>query len=467
VIDTQPAMGIVGLGVMGHNLALNMVDKGVRAVVYDPWPQVRARFAENPGPLEVADSLAALVEALPSPRSLLIMVKAGEPVDDVAAQLAPLLSPGDTLIDGGNSHYRDTMRREASLREKGLNFIGLGVSGGEEGARHGPSLMAGGDETAYARVSPVLEAIAARHEGAPCCALVGSDGAGHFVKMVHNGIEYAVMQLISEIYVLLRDVAGLDYPAMARVFRDWNETTVASYLVEITAGILDRADDLGSGPLVEKILDKAGQKGTGQWSSEAALSLGVPTPTITEAVFARNLAARKDERVAASAALAGPDAAKRPDDVDGFVEDARRALLCGTVIAYAQGLATIAAAANERGWAVDLAAVAGVWRAGCIIRARLLDDVMHAFEGPEPPANLLLAPYFGALVAEQQGGWRRIVADAVRAGVPVPGLSSALAYYDGYRSARLGANLIQAQRDCFGAHSYERTDRPGSFHTEW
>jgi len=473
-------MGVVGLGVMGRNLALNMADHGFSVAVYDPWPDARTRFAAGlNGSVDrvvLAETPADLVAALPRPRTILIMVKAGEPVDAVIADLAPLLEAGDTLIDGGNSHYPDTMRRENALRAQGLSFIGLGVSGGEDGARHGPSMMAGGAAEAYAQCRTVLEAIAARFApdtfDAPCCARVGGDGAGHFVKMIHNGIEYGIMQMIAEAFVLLRDVGRLDHPTMAAVFRRWNETDLASYLIEITATILDRRDDLADGPLVEAILDTAGQKGTGRWSSEAALELGIPTPTITEAVFARALASLKDERVATAAILSGPPVAASdpgaPWDPKGAeVEAVRQALLGAVISTFAQGLAVIRAGAREHGWDTDLATVAEIWRAGCVIRAALLDDIASAFRAPDAPATLLQAPAFAHRLMDVQNGWRRTVALGVLRGVPMPALSSALAYVDGARGAQSSANMIQAQRDYFGAHTYERIDRPGTFHTEW
>ena len=471
-MSDRKSMGVVGLGVMGSNLALNVAEKGYDVAAYDPWEEARSRFSTSLSTVEarrivLVENTAALVNALPEPRTILIMVKAGEPVDAVIADLVPVLRPGDTLIDGGNSHYQDTINREAALNAKGFYFIGLGISGGEEGARHGPSLMAGGAETAYANSRPILEAIAAKFEDEPCCALVGSDGAGHFVKMVHNGIEYGIMQVISEAYVLLRDLCGINHADMAEVFRAWNKTELSSYLVEITADILGRKDEFSDGPLVEMILDKAGQKGTGRWSSEAALELGIPTPTITEAVFARALASLKDERVAASSLLSGPDQATEPWDDEDAVDCIRQALLGAVVATYAQGLAVIEAAGRERGWAVDLSVIADIWRDGCVIRAALLDQVASAYKGNKHPGNLMCASDFARLHAATQAGWRRTLCMAVARGVPVPGLSSALSYYDGYRSDRLSANMIQAQRDYFGAHTYERLDRPGAFHTHW
>ena len=466
------SMGILGLGVMGRNLAFNLVDKGFTVAAYDPWEEARSRFAtaqveEGFAGITLADNPAAFIAALPAPRTILMMVKAGEPVDAAIEQLLPLLYSGDTLIDGGNSHYPDTMRREAALREKGFYFIGLGVSGGEEGARHGPSLMAGGDPGAYGRVRGMLEAMAAPYDGKPCCALLGGNGAGHFVKMVHNGIEYGIMQLIAECYGLLRELGGLDHDEMARVFGSWNRGELASYLVEITADILNKQDEFSDAPLVEMILDSAGQKGTGRWTSETALALGIPLPTITESVFARALAAQKAERVAAAEVIPGPEQKQSCENVSQLVDEVRDALLGASVATYAQGLAVIEAASREHGWAVDLATVAAVWRAGCIIRSSLLDDIMQAYQSDAALNNLMCAKRFVDILSRTQHGWRNTVSRAVKHGVPVPALASALAYLDGYRSARLPANLIQAQRDYFGAHTYERTDRPGVFHTKW
>lgn len=464
--------GIVGLGVMGRNLALNMAEKGFSVAAYDPWQEAREKFAAGltHGEAErivVAETPGDLISALAGPRTILIMVKAGKPVDSVIESMLPHLEKGDTLIDGGNSHYLDTIRREAELERKGYHFIGLGISGGEEGARHGPSLMAGGARAAYDRARPVLEAIAARFDGTPCCARVGGDGAGHFVKTIHNGIEYGVMQVIAEAYMLLRDAGGLTHAEMAETFRRWNRSELSSYLVEITAAILDRKDEFTQAPLVEMILDKAGQKGTGRWSSEAALELGMPIPTITESVFARALSALKEERISAGKLVAGPSSEPEIGNRDAFVENVRQALLGATIVTYAQGLAVIDAASEARNWSVDLGLVAAIWRAGCVIRARLLDEVMRAYRDPGIPRNLICAPSFTALLASAQDGWRQAVCSAIQRGIPVPGLSSALAFFDGYRSPQLWANMIQAQRDYFGAHTYERTDRKGSFHTEW
>lgn len=466
------AVGLVGLGVMGRNLVLNLAESGFAVAAYDTWDDARGVFArlmdaDDTIHATLTYSLPELVDLLPAPRAILMMVKAGEPVDTLIAELAPLLERGDILIDGGNSHYRDTIRREAALAEKGIAFLGLGVSGGETGARHGPALMAGGSPAAYAVVQGMLEAVAAKFGDEPCCALFGGDGAGHFVKMVHNGIEYGLMQAIAETYGLLRDVFHVDHSEMAAIFRRWNDSALSSYLIEITADILDTSDDLTSGPLVEAILDTAGQKGTGRWSSEAALALGIPAPTIAEAVFARAMASQKDERAAASNVLAGPSANVDAAADAAAVEALRQALLGTFVATYAQGMALIDAGGRGHGWQIDLAAVAAVWRNGCVIRAALLEDVAGFYRNGGDLRNLMCAPPFAAILGGVQDGWRDTVALAVRAGMPVPGLGSALAYYDGYRKAHGWANLIQAQRDCFGAHTYERLDRPGVFHTEW
>jgi len=464
-------VGVVGLGVMGRNLALNMVEKGFGVIAYDPWARAREKFINSLSSDEaelvvVADSYKAMVEAVEVPRTVLVMVKAGELVDDVICALTPYLLAGDILIDGGNSHYVDTIRRETQLKKQGMYFLGLGVSGGEKGARHGSSLMAGGDPTAYEIARPVLEAIAARFDNIPCCALLGPNGAGHFVKMIHNGIEYGVMQLITEIYLLLRDVVGLNYESMANVFHKWDQTELASYLVEITSNILKKIDEETGAPLLEMILDKAGQKGTGRWSSEAALATHIPSPTITEAVFARAMASLKEERVAASGILVGPMTSPTVSQSEEFIDALRQALLMATIITYAQGLAVIQAASRENSWCIELGQVASIWRAGCVIRASLLGDVMRAYQDDQPQ-NLMLAKTISKTLETAQGGLRLAISKAVDAGIPVPGLSSALAYFDGYRSAKSGANLIQAQRDSFGAHTYERIDQPGIFHSQW
>jgi 6-phosphogluconate dehydrogenase len=393
------------------------------------------------------------------------MVRAGRPVDQVLDELAPHLDEGDVLIDGGNSFFEDTRRRERSLAERGLRLLGTGISGGEEGALHGPSIMPGGTAEAYAALEGILTAIAAQVDGVPCCALVGPDGAGHYVKMVHNGIEYADMQLIAEAYDLLGQGLGMGAGELAAVFEDWNQGDLDSFLIETTAKVL-RQVDAGSGqPLVEVILDEAEQKGTGRWTAQSALELGVPITGITEAVFARALSAQKAQRVAASRLLPGPSG--RPATGDRLVDDVRDALYASKVVAYAQGFEQMAAAAEQYGWHVDLGSMATIWRGGCIIRARFLGRIKEAYERQPDLRNLLLADYFRDAVAGAQHAWRRVVATAVQLGVPTPAFASSLAYYDGYRRERSAANLIQGLRDFFGAHTYRRVDRPGSFHTRW
>ena len=394
------------------------------------------------------------------------MVKAGDAVDAQIAALQPLLATGDMIIDGGNSHYADTMRRERAAAGPGLGFLGAGVSGGEAGARHGPSIMVGGAASAFGRVQPMFEAIAARIDDVPCCARLGPDGAGHFVKMLHNGIEYADMQLIAEVYALLRGPGGMAVAELQATFAAWNEGELDSYLIEITAAILGTEDPETEGPLVDVILDRAGEKGTGRWASVAALDLGVPAPTIAAAVFARALSALKPERVAA-APLFPRERAPFAGDRSRLAATLHDALLAAKLGAYAQGFAVIAGASRAHDWSVDAAEVARIWRGGCIIRARFLDRVAAAFRGEPALANLLLDPYFRDRMTAAEGALREAVGLAAAHGVPVPALASALAYFDGYRSAQLPANLIQAQRDYFGAHTFERTDRPGAFHFDW
>ncbi|WP_373237861.1 NADP-dependent phosphogluconate dehydrogenase [Cohaesibacter celericrescens] len=468
-------IGIVGLGVMGRNLALNFADKGFEVAVFDPWEKARESFAEQLAnevntdltkQVTLVDSKRSLVDELASPRFILFMVKAGEPVDAMIQSFIPLLKRGDSLIDGGNSHFQETIIRERLLNEKGMHFFGIGISGGEEGARNGPSMMAGGNKDAYERARPMLDAIAAKYEDAPCCALVGSDGAGHFVKTVHNGIEYAIMQILSEAYMIMRDVYHLDAQWCGRVFDEWNETDLQSYLIEISAKVLQKKDDLGSGALIDMIMDNAGQKGTGRWSSEAALHYGVPAITIAESVFARSMAAMKDERVFASAKLEGPrcNAAVAAGSSIGSL---RNAVVAAVIVAYAQGLGLITAASKEQKWDIDITEVAKIWRNGCVIRASMLDDIAKAYLETPDLANLMCAPVFAQKLADCQKDWRSCLHLAIKQGVPIPALSSAVAYYDGYRSARLSANLLQGQRDFFGAHTYERIDREGLFHTQW
>jgi 6-phosphogluconate dehydrogenase len=461
-------IGLIGLGVMGQNLALNIADNGFPIAVYNRTPSKTEAFAASEAaqalPVAGHGELGALVAGVRRPRALILMVQAGEATDRQIEALVPLLEPGDLIIDGGNAHYHDTMRRDQALRAKGFRYVGTGVSGGEEGARHGPSIMAGGEADAFARVAEVFQAIAAKVEDRPCCAHLGPDGAGHFVKMMHNGIEYADMQLIAETYALMQQVLGLDYPAMQAAFAEWHRGDLDSYLIEITADILGKTDPETGRPMVEVILDRAGQKGTGGWAVRAAVDLGVPATTIAEAVGARGLSALKHEREHAATQLRGVTGG---GDHAISLDALRDALLAAKVCAYAQGFAVMAAASEAHGWRLDFGTIAAIWRGGCIIRARFLDRIADAYGRDPTLANLLLDPYFAEILAQAQPGWRAVVAAAAIRGVPVPALGSALAYFDGYRSARLPANLLQAQRDYFGAHTYERVDRPGSFHTDW
>ena len=454
---------------MGQNLARNVAHKGFPIAVHNRTTAktdefIAAHGAE--GDIVGSSSTADFVSKLTPPRAIMIMVKAGKPVDDVINELKPLLTKGDLLIDGGNSYFEDTERRVKELEADGLGFLGTGVSGGEEGALNGPSIMPGGSRDAYNVVQEIFTKISAQVDGTPCCTYIGAGGSGHYVKMVHNGIEYADMQLIAEAYDLLKNAAGLSNADLARVFSEWNDGDLDSFLIEITATIFGRKNDLGDGYLVDSVLDKAAQKGTGKWTSQSALDLGIPVTAITEAVFARCLSALKDQRVAASAVLPGPTHTPATDSAS-FVTDVRDALYASKVVAYAQGFDQILAAAKEHGWSLDPGKIATIWRGGCIIRARFLDRIKDAYDQNADLPNLLLAPYFTDAIRNSQDGWRRVVAKAAELGIPVPAFSSALAYYDGYRRERLPANLIQAQRDLFGAHTYERTDRPGSFHSDW
>jgi len=465
-------MGVIGLGVMGQNLALNIERNGFGVAGFDLSPEKMRNLA---GKFEghrivLSENLAAMVEALESPRKILLMVPAGKPVDDVIAVLEGLLTPGDILIDGGNSFFKDTERRYRALAGRGIRYVGTGVSGGEEGALWGPAIMPGGASEAWPEVKPVFQAIAAKAEdGKPCCEWIGDGGAGHFVKMVHNGIEYADMQMIAEAYQLLERGLGLSATEMAAVFQQWNETDLNSYLIEITGSILAKADPETGRPMVDVILDTAGQKGTGKWTSQIALDLGSPSPTIAEAVFARFVSAIKEDRVAASRVLGGPSGRFEALDRGGFIEAIRQALYASKICSYAQGFELMTFASKEYGFNLQFGDIASIWRAGCIIRARFLSRIREAYERHPGLTNLLLDPHFKAAIDQNQQAWRSVVAEAVRAGLPVPAFSSALAYYDSYRSARLPANLLQAQRDFFGAHTYERVDRPRGvfFHTEW
>jgi 6-phosphogluconate dehydrogenase len=468
---TDADIGLIGLAVMGQNLVLNMNDHGFKVAVYNRTVSTVDDFINGSAKgtrIIGAHSLEELVGALKRPRRVMLLVKAGQPVDDFIDTLSPLLEAGDIIIDGGNSNYNDTIRRTATVESHGLLYIGTGVSGGEEGARRGPSIMPGGSPDAWPHVQPIFQAIAAKVEdGSPCCDWVGENGAGHFVKMVHNGIEYGDMQLICESYQLLKEGLGLDHDAMHQVFAEWNAGKLDSYLIEITRDILGFRDEAGE-PLLEKILDSAGQKGTGKWTAMSALDMGIPLTLIGEAVLARFLSALKDERVAASKVLRGPDSSFSGDR-KAFIDDLREALYAAKIVSYTQGYMLMRAAAREYGWNLNNGGIALMWRGGCIIRSVFLGRIKDAFEREPALSNLLLDPYFKEQVEAAQAAWRRVVMQAVGLGIPVPAMASALAFYDGYRHARLPANLLQAQRDYFGAHTYERVDEPrGSFfHTDW
>lgn len=464
-------IGMIGLGVMGQNLARNMARHGYVVAGLDRDAEKVAAWTASAGKgerLVGVHSLDELTASLKKPRRYMMMVPAGKPVDSVIEELLPHLDKDDILIDGGNSHFEETTRRTRMLEEKGFQFIGTGVSGGEEGALNGPSLMPGGSPGAWPHVKPILQAIAAKvDDGSPCCQWVGGEGAGHFVKMVHNGIEYGDMQMICEAYLLLKEALGLEPPELHRIFADWNAGELNSYLIEITARIFTVKDDDGS-YLVDHILDTAGQKGTGKWTSIVALDQGIAAPTIAEAVFARCLSAIKEERVEAAADLRGPEE-HFSGDRDAFIEQVRQALFASKICSYAQGFALMKSASDEWGWDLQFGDISLLWREGCIIRAGFLKNIKTAFDQNPALPNLLQDAFFRKAIHGNQGGWRNAVAEAVRLGIPTPAFSSALAYYDGYRSARLPANLLQAQRDFFGAHTYERIDRPRGefFHTDW
>ena len=465
-------LGVIGLAVMGENVALNIADHGYRVAVWTRTQEKVGRFIERQGGnrhLVGARTLAEFAGALAAPRRILLMVKAGAPVDEMLEQLAPLLSRGDVVIDGGNSLFRDTQRREATMRSRGIDFIGMGVSGGEEGARYGPSLMPGGARAAYDLLRPVLESIAAKTDSGPCVTYVGPDGSGHFVKMVHNGIEYGVMQAIAESYDLLHRGLGLTASEVAGTFAEWNRGPLESYLIDVAAKVLAVRDPETGNPLVEMILDQAGQKGTGKWTVESALDLGVPIPTITAAIDARMLSGLRGERLAASALLARTTTGRVTGDARQAIARIHDALRGTMICSYAQGLSLLRMASREYRWGVELREIARIWKGGCIIRARMLDTLMRAFERAPDLPNLMLDADIRPWLAEADGGWRYTVSAAVAAGIPVPAMSAALTYFDGYRSARLPQNLTQAQRDFFGAHTYQRLDRPdGEFvHTDW
>ena len=483
-------IGLIGLAVMGQNLALNIADHGFQISVFNRTTEKTDKFvAENPntpGGVIGTQTLQEFVTSLAKPRKMVILVQAGKATDAVIDGLVPLLEPGDIVIDGGNALWTDTIRREKALREKNLRFIGSGVSGGEEGARFGPSLMPGGDPTSWAELKPIWEAIAAKVDaktgkpipgatpghpvtgGVPCTTYIGANGAGHYVKMVHNGIEYGDMQMICEAYALMKGLLGLKPAEMSAIFSEWNQGKLDSFLIEITADILQQKDPVSKKPFVDVVLDTAGQKGTGKWTSTNALDMGVPAPTVAEAVFARCISAIKEERVAASKILKGPGKKYRGSK-KALLDAIHDALYCSKICSYAQGFQLMRTAQTEFNWTLNFGEIAQIWRGGCIIRAAFLQKITEAYARKPDLANLLLDPYFNSTVKKAQANWRKVVSLAAECGVAAPTFSSALSYYDGYRSARLPANLLQAQRDYFGAHTYERTDEPRGkfFHLDW
>ncbi|WP_269539548.1 NADP-dependent phosphogluconate dehydrogenase [Cerasicoccus fimbriatus] len=488
--EASSDIGLIGLAVMGQNLALNIADHGFQISVYNrttaKMEEFVAKHPDTPGGLVGSPTLEEFVASLKRPRKIIILVQAGRATDAVIDGLIPLLEKDDIIIDGGNAYWMDTIRREKDLNDKGLRFIGSGVSGGEEGARFGPSLMPGGKESAYKELQPIWEAVAAKVDaetgkplegaapgkpvegGVPCTAYIGENGAGHYVKMVHNGIEYGDMQMICEAYDLMKNLLGLSAPEMAEIFKKWDDGLLDSFLIEITAEVLAQKDPATGADFVDIVLDTAGQKGTGKWTSISALDMGVPSPTIAEAVFARCVSAIKEERVAASEILSGPNK-KYEGDKQALIDAIHDALYCSKICSYAQGFQLMRAAQEEYDWKLNFGEIAQIWRGGCIIRAGFLQKITDAFDGNPELANLLLDPYFKDTVAKFEGSWRKVVATACEYGIPVPCFGSALFYFDSYRSARLPQNLLQSQRDFFGAHTYERTDTPRGkfFHIDW
>jgi 6-phosphogluconate dehydrogenase len=462
-------IGLTGLAVMGQNLARNIASRGIPVVVHNRTTATTDAFLaglRSDEPLTGVPTVQEMVASLRPPRKIIVMVKAGLAVDAVLDQLLELLEPGDVVIDGGNSFFSDTVRREKRAAERGVALLGVGISGGEEGALRGPSIMPGGDRDAYALVEPIFNGIAAQVDGVPCCTYIGPGGAGHYVKMVHNGIEYADIQLIAEAYDVLRRVLGLSAKELADVFGQWNRGDLESFLIEITSVVLGKTDASTGQPLVDVIVDEAAQKGTGRWTAQDALELGVPAPAMTTAVYARSLSARRNERRHASGVLTGPSADAGSEE-QRFVTDVRDALYASKIVAYAEGFQQLSAASRQHEWNLDLSAIATIWRGGCIIRARFLDRIRESLQADPDTDSLLLLPDFRDALAAAQQPWRRVVARAIDSGVPVPAFSAALAYYDGYRQQRSPANLIQGLRDYFGAHTYRRTDDDGIFHTRW
>jgi len=466
---SKQQIGVAGLAVMGKNLALNMESKGFTVALYNRSPEkTKELLAEAEGKNFVGTfSIEEFVQSLETPRKIMMMVKAGGPTDALIEQLVPHLEEGDILIDGGNAFFPDTERRYRELQAKGIRFIGAGVSGGEEGALKGPAIMPGGQKDAYELVEPILTAISAKVNGDPCSTYIGEGGSGHYVKMVHNGIEYGDMQLIGEAYHLLKDVLGLGTEELHDIFTEWNRGELDSYLIEITADIFSKKDPDTGKPMVDVILDAAGQKGTGKWTSQSSLDLGVPLSIVTESVFARFLSAMKEERVEASKILKGPQTAPYDGDEREFVEAVRKALYASKICSYAQGFAQLRAASEEYNWNLNFGSIAMIFRGGCIIRARFLENIKQAYDKNPDLKNLLLDDYFGWVVTNYQDAWRKVVSVAMQRGIPAPAFASALAYYDSYRTERLPANLLQAQRDYFGAHTFQRVDKEGTFHFQW
>ncbi|MEH7387663.1 NADP-dependent phosphogluconate dehydrogenase [Bacillus sp. JJ1521] len=467
---SKQQIGVVGLAVMGKNLALNIESRGYSVAVFNRSYEKTEEFLQNEAVgknFVGAKTIEEFVNSLEKPRKILLMVKAGPATDATIDSLKPYLEENDILIDGGNTFFQDTIRRNKELESTGIHFIGTGVSGGEEGALKGPSIMPGGQKEAYELVEPILTAISAKVSGDPCCTYIGPNGAGHYVKMVHNGIEYGDMQLICEAYFILKNVLGLSTDELHEVFAEWNKGELDSYLIEITADIFTKKDEETGKPLVDVILDTAGQKGTGKWTSQNALDLGVPLPIITESVFARFISAMKDERVKASQVLSGPSAEGFDGDKQELIEAVRKALYLSKIISYAQGFAQMRVASEEYNWDLKYGEIAMIFRGGCIIRAKFLQNIKEAYDRDQQLANLLLDPYFKEIAEGYQASLRKVISLAIEKGIPVPSFSSAIAYYDSYRTETLPANLLQAQRDYFGAHTYQRVDKEGTFHTNW
>jgi 6-phosphogluconate dehydrogenase len=463
------SIGVIGLGVMGSNIALNMASKGEQVAVYNYTRDLTDKLIGNCEGQTIYPyyEIQEFVQSIETPRKIFLMVTAGKPIDSVISSLTPFLEPGDIIMDGGNSHYHDTERRYEELKTHGIDYLGIGISGGEVGALKGPSIMPGGDQEAYEKVAPIFTKIAAQVENHPCCTYIGPKGAGHFVKMVHNGIEYADMQLIAEAYSFLRKRLGLSVNEIADIFDTWNQGELKSYLIEITAEILRKKDEITGLPLIDVILDKTGQKGTGKWTSIQAIDNGIPSSIITESLFARYISALKDDRVYAETILTGPETDLQSLDKDLWIEYIRQALYMGKICAYAQGFTQYKMTSEINGWNLPLKDIALIFRGGCIIRAEFLNVISEAYQAQPNLANLLIAPYFAEKAKEYQAGLRKVVCEGIQFGISFPCLSASLSYYDSYRTGNSNANLLQAQRDYFGAHTYERTDLEGTFHTNW